>query len=244
MMFSSFLQGFGSGLALIVAIGAQNVLVLRQGLVKRHVTDLVVLCALSDALLILAGVLGLGALVGQYPSALIVIQVGGALFLSFYGALALRRVFSAKTLAPEQVSDSCVDFSDKNALNQTAREPIRGSKVTGNAGEQAGGDQSRWALIVTCLMLTFLNPHVYLDTVLLLGGLSARFVGWAKVAFAGGAMLASLVWFAMLGYGARLAVPAFQRPAAWRVLDTLIAIIMFALAVMLIMGDFAGSITK
>lgn len=198
-LFSAAVQGFALGLSLIVAIGAQNAFVLRQGLLRRHVFAVATICFLADALLILAGVAGMGGLVQAAPVALRAVTFGGALFLAAYGLFALRRALHPGTLAAA-----------------------------------AAGAPGRRQAVLTCLALTFLNPHVYLDTVVLLGGLSSRFDGAPRSAYAAGAMAASCIWFYGLGYGARLLQPLFQRPLAWRVLDILIAAIMWAIAFTLV----------
>lgn len=201
---SAGLSGFALGGSLIVAIGAQNAFILRQGLLRRHVFVLCFICALSDALLIAAGVAGMGAVISQSKTLILVVTLGGAVFLGSYAALAFRR----------------------------AARPA--AMVTG-----AGEGLSLKAAIATCLAFTFLNPHVYLDTVLLLGSLSAGFEGGERVAYGAGAMLASFVWFFGLGYGARLLAPVFARPAAWRVLDGLIGLVMTALALGLLWSAVA-----
>ncbi|RJF88988.1 amino acid transporter [Oleomonas cavernae] len=198
-LFLPGLQGFLLGASLIIAIGAQNAFVLRQGLLRRHVFAVSTICFLSDALLIAAGVAGLGSVIQAMPDTLRYITVGGALFLSVYGLLAFRRA-----LHPSQMQ----------------------------ASEAKAGGLA--AAIVTCLGLTFLNPHVYLDTVVLLGGLSGRFAGEARLAFGLGAAVASAVWFYGLGYGSRLLQPLFARPIAWRVLDFAIAAIMWLIAASLL----------
>ena len=192
-------EGFLLGAGLIVAIGAQNAFVLRQGLARRHVLPVALFCTLADATLIAAGVAGLGTLVQQVPILLTLVTVAGAGFLLAYGVLAFRRA-----LHPEALS-------------------ARG------ASEMRLG-----ATIATIAALTFLNPHVYLDTVVLLGSISARHEGWARVAFAVGAATASAVWFFSLAFGARLLAPLFARPMAWRVLDLVIAFVMAAIAVSLL----------
>ena len=194
------LEGFLLGASLIVAIGAQNAFVLRQGLARRHVFAVAGFCFLADAILITAGVAGLGTLVQRSPRLLTVVTIAGAAFLLAYGGLALRRA-----LHPDALS---------------AR----------------GAAEPRLApALMTVAALTFLNPHVYLDTVVLLGSLSARHAGLARAAFAAGAASASAVWFFGLGYGARFAAPMFARPAAWRVLDFIIAVVMGAIAVSLLL---------
>ncbi len=187
-------SGFLLGGSLIVAIGAQNAFILRQGLVRSHVFILCLIAATSDALLIAAGIAGLGTLVARSPVLISVVTLGGAIFLFGYAALALRRAMHPHGL---------------------------------NAAERTVGGY--WAAVTTCLALTFLNPHVYLDTVLLIGGLSGQYDGQARFAFGTGAIVASFVWFFGLGYGARLLAPVFVKPFAWRVLDLIIATIMAVL---------------
>ncbi|GAA2238214.1 LysE/ArgO family amino acid transporter [Streptomyces nogalater] len=194
--------GFGTGLSLIVAIGAQNAFVLRQGVRRHAVLAVVGICALSDAVLIALGVGGVGAVVVAWPGALRAIGVVGGLFLLCYGALAARRV-----LRP-------------------------GTGLT-TEGETAG---SRRRAVLTCLALTWLNPHVYLDTVFLLGSLAAD-RGPLRWTFGLGAALASLCWFTALGFGARLLGRYLARPGAWRVLDGLVAATMLVLGVSLIAGS-------
>jgi L-lysine exporter family protein LysE/ArgO len=189
------ISGFFLGASLIIAIGAQNAFILRQGLLRQHVFVLSLICALSDALLIAAGVAGLGALISASPQLIRLVTIGGAIFLLAYGVLALRRAFRPQVLTAA-----------------------------------ASGEGSLKLAIAACLAFTFLNPHVYLDTVLLVGSLSAGYQGAARIAYGAGAALASFVWFFGLGYGARLLQPVFARPAAWRVLDVMIAVVMTAIA--------------
>lgn len=200
-MIVPLVSGFFLGGSLIVAIGAQNAFILRQGLLRQHVFVLCLICALSDALLIAAGVAGLGTLIAQSPVLIRVVTVGGALFLFGYALLAFRRA-----LYPEAL--------------KAARD----------------GESTLRAAIAACLAFTFLNPHVYLDTVLLVGSISATYEGPARTAFGLGAAAASFVWFFALGYGARLLQPLFARPAAWRVLDILIGLVMAAIGVALLRG--------
>lgn len=201
---TSVLAGFGFGLSLIVAIGAQNAFVLRQGIRREHVLVIVGLCAISDMLLIAIGVAGLGTLITQISWLLVAIELLGGLFLLGYGIVAVRRVFAAESLTPD-----------------LDRAPT-----------------SLRATVLTGLALTFLNPHVYLDTVLLLGSIAGTF-GDARWTFAIGAMVGSIVWFSALGFGARLLAPLFARPIAWRILDGFIAVVMFSLAASLLLS-FAG----
>ncbi len=192
-------SGLVLGLGLIVAIGAQNAFVLRQGLRLEHVAVVVAVCAVSDAALIAAGVLGAGAAVSRAPALVPAVCFAGAAFLLGYAALAGRRALRPGTLLTE-----------------------------------AGGTRTGLAAAVgTCLALTWLNPHVYLDTVVLLGSTAATY-GEHRWQFAVGAGLGSILWFTALGFGARLLRPVFARPTAWRVLDGAIAVVMSALAVSLV----------
>ena len=195
---SAALSGLFLGASLIIAIGAQNAFILRQGLLRSHVFILCLICALSDALLIAAGVAGLGTLVSQSPTLISAVSLGGMLFLGTYSFMAFRRA-----LHP-------------GAIEAGTPEPL-GLK----------------AAVATCLAFTFLNPHVYLDTVVLLGSLSAAYHGADRLAYGLGAATASFVWFFGLGYGARLLQPVFAKPTAWRVLDVLIGIVMALLAISL-----------
>lgn len=200
----TFLSGFGIGLGLIVAIGAQNAFVLRQGLKKEHVAPVVAVCALCDFSLILLGVLGFGTLVARFPLLTSAAAWGGAVFLIVYGAWAFRSAW-------------------------------RGS--AGLRGDEAGDPLSRRGAVLTALALSLLNPHVYLDTVVLIGSIAAQYEDGGRVSFWAGASVASLVWFSILGFGASFLAPVFERGAAWRVLDALIALVMWALAFGLISGQ-------
>ncbi|MGV9456125.1 LysE/ArgO family amino acid transporter [Streptomyces sp. NPDC003635] len=193
--------GFGTGLSLIVAIGAQNAFVLREGIRRDAVLAVVGICALSDAALIALGVGGVGAVVVAWPGALTAIGWIGGAFLIGYGVLAARRV-------------------------------LRPAGALRADGEATG---SRRRAVMTCLAMTWLNPHVYLDTVFLLGSLAAD-RGELRWTFGLGAVLASLCWFAALGFGARLLSPFLSRPTAWRVVDGLVAATMLALGTSLLLG--------
>ncbi|MGP2436227.1 LysE/ArgO family amino acid transporter [Streptomyces sp. JW3] len=195
--------GFGTGLSLIVAIGAQNAFVLRQGIRRDTVLAVVGICALSDAVLIALGVGGVGALVAAWPGALTAVGWIGGAFLLGYGALAARRV-----------------------LRPAGALRADGADVAG----------SRRRAVLTCLALTWLNPHVYLDTVFLLGSVAAD-RGALRWTFGLGAALASLAWFAALGFGGRFLGRFLASPKAWRVLDGLVAATMIALGVSLIAGS-------
>ena len=191
------LAGFALGFSLILAIGAQNAFVLRQGVRRKHVLPVVLVCALSDATLIAAGVAGFGALAEVVPGLEFWMRVFGAAFLVWYGA---KTFYSA---------------------------------WKGGASLSAGGEaQSLRSAVLTCLALTWLNPHVYLDTVVLLGAVSAQYDD--KLGFAAGAMTASFVFFFSLGYGARALAPLFARPFSWRILDVLVGVVMWAIAAKLI----------
>lgn len=194
--FRPFLTGFTLSLSLIVAIGAQNAFVLRQGLRREHVGAVVAVCAGLDVALMAAGVFGLGALVQSSPMALNVIAWAGAAVLVFYGVQALLR-----TLAPGRLL----------AL-------------------QAGAVVPRARAIGQVLAISLLNPHVYLDTVVLVGAVGASQPAALRSAFVAGAGAASTLWFVALGYGARLFTPLFARPAAWRLLDLVVAALMFVIA--------------
>ncbi len=201
-MLANIITGFVASLALIVAIGAQNAFILRQGLRREHVFHLVAFCSIVDAALILAGVAGLGAIIEAQPIALDIIRYGGAAFLAYHGVDAVRRMARSEQMLVETGKG----ISLKKAL-------------------------------LTVVGFTLLNPHVYLDTVILLGALANQ-VGEMRWYFAGGAVLASFVWFIGLGYGARLLTPVFAKPRAWQILDGFIALVMFSLAAFLLMTEF------
>ncbi|WP_370290653.1 LysE/ArgO family amino acid transporter [Nocardioides sp.] len=200
----SLLVGLATGLSLIVAIGAQNAFVLRQGVRRSHVGAVVAVCALSDALLIAAGVGGLGVVVESAGWVLDVVRWLGVAFLVGYAVLALRGA-------------------------------ARGG---GQLREAEGAAQEgRRGVVLKAVALTWLNPHVYLDTVLLLGSIAATQGGAAdRWAFGAGAMAASLLWFTGLGFGARLLAPLLARPRAWQVLDVFVALTMLAVAAKLALG--------
>ncbi|MBJ3762451.1 amino acid transporter [Maribius pontilimi] len=197
---SALLSGFALGLSLILAIGAQNAFVLRQGIRRSHVLPVVLTCALSDAVLIAAGVAGFGWLVGSAPWIAPVFTFGGAAFLLVYGGLALRSAWRGG--AALQLGDG-------------QRESLRGA-------------------VLTCLALTWLNPHVYLDTVVLLGSVASG--ASSRLLFGIGAVTASFVFFFSLGYGARLLAPLFARAVAWRVLDLSVAAVMWGIAAKLVLA--------
>ncbi len=201
-MLTTLLAGLVTGLTLIVAIGAQNAFVLRQGIRREHVGAVALLCSVSDAVLILAGVTGIGTIVERAPVVLDVVRWAGAAFLMGYAVLALRR----------------------------AVHPGELHATTG------GPPVALRPVLTTAAALTFLNPHVYLDTVLLVGSIANQHGDPGRWVFAFGAVLGSFLWFFGLAYGAGRLAPLFARPAAWRVLDGLIAVVMATIAVSLLLG--------
>lgn len=200
-MSEAVITGFLTGLSLILAIGAQNAFVLRQGLRHEHVLAVVLTCALSDAVLIAAGVAGLSAAESALPGLALAMRWAGVAFLAVYGALRFRAA-------------------------------LRGGEVLRPADQVAaplGG------VLLTCLVLTWANPHVYLDTVVLLGSIAAQYAPH-QAAFGLGAMVSSLVFFAALGYGARALQPLFASPRAWVVLEVIVGATMWAIAASLAAG--------
>jgi L-lysine exporter family protein LysE/ArgO len=201
------LAGFGLGASLIVAIGAQNAFVLRQGLRREHIGIVILICAASDVVLIALGVAGAGALFAAAPWLVTVARIAGAAFLVLYAVLAARR----------------------------AVRPAPGS-LQADAGRRSPRAS---AVALTCLALTWLNPHVYLDTVVLLGSIASTH-GDGRWAFGAGAAVASVLWFTALGLGARALAPLFARPTAWRVLDGVVAIVMLVVAATLLLPLLTG----
>ena len=200
-MLQPLLKGFMLSLAMIVAIGAQNAFVLKQGLLRRHVLPVVLICALSDLLFIILGVMAVGAVIAARPWLALILTLGGAVFLLVYGA----RSFHAALR-----SDSSLDLLDGQ----------------GGAG--------LWATILATLAVTYLNPGVYLDTLLIIGGLGASFSAEEKPWFVLGAAFSSALWFFSVGFGARLLLPLFRQPRAWRMLELLIGVIMWSIALPLL----------
>lgn len=194
-----FFNGFALSAALIMAIGAQNMFVLRQGLRREHVGPIILFCGSADALLIAAGVAGLGTVLKLIPGLASLLTYGGAAFLAWYGMCALRRVTGTASLV---VAD---------------RPPL---SLAGALGGTAA--------------FTLLNPHVYLDTVLLMGSVGASQPADGRPYFVVGAASASFIWFASLGYGAQLLAPLFARPMAWKVVDLVVGLTMLALAASLL----------
>ena len=201
-----FSQGLALGLGLIVAIGAQNVFVLRQGLRREHVGSVVLLCVLADALLVAAGVLGMAQALGARPQLARVLALAGAAFLACYGGLALRRALRPQALA----------------------------------GAASGPGLGRAAAVAQAAAFTLLNPHVYLDTVLLAGSIGAQQPAALRGWFVGGASAASALWFSLVGYGARWLAPWFVRPRAWQLLDAFVCATMVLLSAALARQALAG----
>jgi L-lysine exporter family protein LysE/ArgO len=195
-MTTALLTGLVTGFGLIVAIGAQNAFVLRQGLARHHVGVVVAICAISDLLLIVAGTAGMGKVISAVPALLTALTWVGAAYLVWFGIQSLR----------------------------SARNP---------SGLSTSGSRAKGSIIATALALTWLNPHVYLDTLVFLGSVATSHAD-RRWWFAGGAASASLLWFTGLGYGARLLAPVFARPLAWRILDALIAVVMITLGLTLL----------
>jgi L-lysine exporter family protein LysE/ArgO len=204
--FAALLAGLGIGASLIIAIGAQNAFVLRQGLSRSHVFAVVAVCVLCDWTLITLGALGFGTLVRAFPIVTAIASWGGALFLLGYGAMAFRAALHPGVLHAEK---------------------------TGAGREFAGTG----AAVMATLAVSLLNPHVYLDTVVLIGSIAAQYELALRGWFALGAGIASAVWFSALGFGARLIAPLFRKPMAWRVLDVGIALVMWWIAVVLVVGQ-------
>lgn len=199
-MLNSMLIGFATGFSLILAIGAQNAFVLRQGLRGEHVLAVVLICAISDAILISVGVGGFASIGAALPKLAPIMRIAGAAFLLIYGARALWAAWRG---------------------GQGGLEPT--------AGEKSG----LWQTALICLALTWLNPHVYLDTLMLIGAVSLRYEAlWFGV----GAIFASFFFFFSVGYGASLLRPLFAKPSAWRVLDGIIGLVMWAIAAGLLRG--------
>ena len=199
-MLHTYLQGFAIGLSLIVAIGAQNAFVLKQGLKKQAVFWVCFVCALSDSILVVLGITGFATVIQLYPELVGFAKWAGAVFLLWYGLQHARQAFKSN-----------------QSLHAGSQNEIKLSKI-----------------IIVCLALTWLNPHVYLDTVVLIGSISTQFEQ-TKLYFALGVITASWFFFFSLGYGARVLIPVFANPQAWKVLDVVIALIMWSIAISLIM---------
>ncbi|ODV09355.1 MAG: amino acid transporter [Rubrivivax sp. SCN 70-15] len=204
LAFPVFAQGLALSLGLIVAIGAQNAFVLRLGLRREHVGSVVLFCAAADALLVAAGVLGMGQALGHSPGLARALALAGALFLAAYGWQALRRARQSHRLQPTET----------------------------------GAGLRRGAALAQAAAFTLLNPHVYLDTVLLVGSVGAQQPAALRGWFIAGAGGASLFWFSLLGFGARWLAPWFGRPRAWQALDGLVGGTMIVLSMLLLRRAF------
>lgn len=202
-MSSAFLSGFGISAGLIMAIGAQNAHVLRQGLRREHVGMTILVCAVCDALLILLGVVGLGKVFTANPDWMTIARLGGAAFLGWYGLRALLSALKGNSM-----------------------------QVDGSDGQRK---LTRTQALLAAAGFSLLNPHAYLDTVVLIGSVGSQQADALRPIFAAGAVTASFVWFGMLGYGARMLTPVFSRPMAWRVLDALVAAMLWSIALMLVL---------
>jgi len=198
---SAYITGFTLGLSLILAIGAQNAFVLKQGLKKQHVFVVCLICAVSDAILVVVGVSGFGLIVKETPWIEALSRFGGALFLGFYAVKSFLAAYrTTHSLDPSE--EICT------SLKKT---------------------------VFICLAFTWLNPHVYLDTVVLLGSISTQFKT-GELLFAYGAVTASFLFFFGLGYGARILIPFFRKPVSWKVLDFVIGLVMSSIALSLVLG--------
>ncbi|MEN9687959.1 MAG: hypothetical protein RL381_971 [Actinomycetota bacterium] len=198
----SMIPGFLTGLSLIVAIGAQNAFVIKQGLLRSNVFTVVLLCSISDALLIVLGTGGLGTLIQSQPELLTFIRWFGVAYLSWFGIKSLKSAFKSNVLVASEIDES-----------------------------------TKLKVVFTALALTYLNPHVYLDTVIFVGGLANQFDS-DKWFFALGASAASFIWFFSIGYGAKAASRVMSKPIFWRILDITISVIMFAIAITLALFKF------
>ena len=205
MDFSIYLRGLGLSLSLIVAIGAQNAFVLKQGLRRRFLFPVALGCSLCDASLIALGAGGFGALVSAFPALTRIAALCGAAFLLFYGARSFRSAYKPAGL---EMDTSGTGGDHLPTLSKT---------------------------LLTLLAFSLLNPHVYLDTIVLLGGIAGQYAPRPRIVFALGAMTASFVWFFGLAYGAARLAPLFRKPAAWRILDALIGCTMWAIALSLLL---------
>lgn len=196
------LLGFGTGLSLIVAIGAQNAFVLRQGILRQHVLPIVLICGLTDALLEILGIAGIGFVVERAPVVLEVIRWGGVAFLLWYAWGAARRAMRPGVLVADE-GDAAGSGSDAGSLKR---------------------------VVLACLAITYLNPHVYLDTMVLMGSVGNAQGDPARWWFAIGGGVASIIWFAVLGYGARALTRFFATPRSWQILDWIIVVVMLVIA--------------
>lgn len=197
---TSFIEGLATGFSLIIAIGAQNAFVLKQGILRNHVLPIVIICFLVDASLIAFGVGGFGAFLSSNTTLLTMSRFGGAAFLTYYGIKSFRSALGGSSLT----------------IDLDAHKPSLKNAV------------------LTVLALSLLNPHVYLDTCVLIGSIGAQVIESGRPSFAFGAILASLVWFFALGYGAAFLIPLFKKPMAWKILDCIIGVVMLSIALVLV----------
>ncbi len=205
MYFSTFLNGMTIGAALIIAIGAQNIFVLKQGIARNRVFTVCLISALIDASLIILGAMGLGALIATMDWLVVLAAWAGAVFVTVFGLISLKRAFGAGA-----------------------------DLFTGNSDQPVISNHKK--IILTTLAFGLLNPHVYVDTVILLGGIAAQYELDSRLYFVTGAVTASFVWFFALGYGARAIGPILQKPKVQKILDVLIATVMFVVAGQLVAG--------
>jgi L-lysine exporter family protein LysE/ArgO len=197
---TAFLSGFGTSMGLIVAIGAQNAFVLKQGILRNHVFTIALICSLLDAMLIVFGVAGFGVILTSSETLINITRYGGAIFLLWYGFRSFRAAFSKNVLVVD-------DSKNKPSFKKT---------------------------ILTLLALTLLNPHVYLDTCVLVGSIGIQFPLEQRVSFTVGAALASFTWFFTITYAAKFLVPFFRKPRSWKILDTTTGLIMWSIAALLL----------
>ncbi|MGN8025222.1 LysE/ArgO family amino acid transporter [Microbacterium sp. 22242] len=226
----TLLAGLGLMFSLIIAVGAQNVYVLRQGLRREHVLPVVLICAASDAVLVLAGTAGLGYLVKSLPWLIVVARWAGAISLVLYGILAARRAWKSEGEALS--ADPAADPGAPVATDALGGSPGTTATLTRSAAPLA-------PVLLAALAFTWLNPNVYLDTVLLIGSISATH-GDGRWLFAAGAILASVIWFFALGFGARHLGRWLRTPRAWRILDTAIAVLLVVMGVSLVLPVLVG----
>lgn len=213
-MILPILIGIGSGLSLIMAIGAQNAFVLRQGIRREHVLPVVLICGLTDALLETLGVAGIGFVVEKAPLVLEIVRWGGVAFLLWYAWTAVRRAMKPEAMVVEP-------------------------SVAGGPGAR-NVQSSLKRTVLACLAITYLNPHVYLDTMVLMGSIGNAQGDPEKWWFALGGAVASIVWFFALGYGARLLTRFFATPKAWQILDGIVAVVMIVIAARLAFGGMGA----
>lgn len=224
----AYLQGLALGFGLIVAIGAQNAFVLRQGIRGEHVLAVVILCSTADAALVTAGVYGMAKAIGTIPWLGWMLGLAGALFLFAYGWTALRRAQSPGSMQAVPSGEEDVVCGVERGVSPSAQEVSTGKPLR------------RGAILLQAAGFTFLNPHVYLDTVMLVGSVGSQQPAQLQAWFVAGAATASVIWFAALGFGARLMAPWFAKPRAWRLLDRIIGTTMWVLGATMLYQSFAS----